>query len=97
MDTFIKMNVPSKAQRSLGIIYERSAGDVMGAYNKWDINFNKYDWSPSMPVPFEETYINSYNKFGVNPYAIVGNGISLYTADIANDTNKPSLVTTTEL
>lgn len=93
----VMTNLPEKAQKSLNIYYEKCAGDVLGAYNAWDINFEKNHWSPSMPVPFVESYVNSHQNFGVNPYAIVGEGISVYSADKNTNPYEPINVNLTEV
>lgn len=92
-----KQYIAEKAERSLNKYYEKTAGDILGAYNKWDIELNKNNWSPNMPVPFEEVYVNSSSNFGVNPYAIIGEGISLYTSSAQSFAEQPINVTIQEL
>jgi hypothetical protein len=96
-EKLIKEYISDKTQRSLNIYYTKTAGDILGAYNAWDSDLEKNNWSPSMPVPFEEVYVGSPEQFGVNPYAIYGDGISLFDASIQSFASEPTNVTIEEL
>lgn len=81
------------AKRSLSKMSVNTAGDLMQAYNDWDTELAKNDWHPAyINTPFKETFVNSFTSFGINPYAIVGEGISLTTATLQSTPNNPNNV-----